>query len=158
MDMNSSFKEGTSHLDSHAGTSAGGSNFVMMDRPEEVAQYVDVSLFSDKYKPLKGIPVASCATEWTSPLNGRTYILVFHQMLFFGDKLKHSLLCPNQMRDYGNQVEDTPRQYEPHSAHGITIMSDDNKKEYILIPLNLEGPVSYFDTRRPTEEEMKTSE
>ena len=59
MDMNSSFKEGTSHLDSHAGTSAGGSNFVMMDRPEDVSQYVDMSLFSDECKPLKGIPVAT---------------------------------------------------------------------------------------------------
>lgn len=128
MDLHVAMDEGTSHLDSHADTSAGGLNFVMLDRPEDVSQYVDVAPFSDEYEPIKGIPIATCATAWTSPLNGVTYILVFHQMLYFGEKLKHSLLCPNQIRDYGNVVEDTPRQYDTRSSHGITLKSDDDQR------------------------------
>ena len=103
--------EGTSHFDSHADTSAGGSNFIMLDRPEQVHNHVDVSPFSDEYEPIKGIPVATCATAYTDPVNGEVYILVFHQMLYFGKKLSHSLICPNQIRDNGNSVEECPRMY-----------------------------------------------
>ena len=89
-----------SHLDSHADTYAGGSNFVLMD-PTQIDGYVDVAPFSDEYSPLQDIPVATCVTAWTNPDSGKVFLLVFGQMLYFGDKLSHSLLCPNQMRANG---------------------------------------------------------
>ena len=81
-------------LDSHANSCAGGSNFVMMD-PNQIEGYVDVAPFSDEYAPLPDIPVAACVTAWTNPDSGEVFLLVFGQMLYFGDKLSHSLLCPN---------------------------------------------------------------
>ena len=88
--------EGKSPFDSHADTCVGGSNFVMLDNPHDVKNHVDVAPFSTEYKPIKGIPVASCVTCYTDLEKGETYILVFHQMLYFGETLSHSLLCPNQ--------------------------------------------------------------
>ena len=83
-----------SHLDSHADACAEVSNFVLMD-PNQIEGYVDVTPFSDKYAPLQDIPVATCVMAWTNPAIGKVFLLVFGQMLYFGDKLSHSLLCPN---------------------------------------------------------------
>jgi hypothetical protein len=35
------------------------------------------------------------------PKNGELWMLVFHEALYFGSKLKESLLCPKQMRAAG---------------------------------------------------------
>ena len=35
-----------------------------------------------------------------------TYILVLHESLWMGDTLDHTLVNPNQLRHYGNRVED----------------------------------------------------
>lgn len=100
------------------------------------------------------IPVATCATAWTCPESGVTNILVFHQMLYFGDRLQHSLLCPNQMRDHGTIVQDTPTYFDGQSKHGITVYNDD-QEESLFIPLRLQGVFSVFDTRAPTLTELE---
>ena len=153
MDFSQNKKEGTSHLDSHADTSAGGSNFCILDRLDSSTEYVDVSPFSDEYKPIKHIPIASCATAYVSPTTGDVSILVFHQMLYFGDKLKHSLLCPNQIRAQGNIVDDTPRHLSDKSSHSMTFYSED-RKDKIFIPLEIDGVISYVNTMKPTEKEL----
>ena len=61
--------EGASELDSHADTTAAGDNMVMLTNPEEVMHFVDVAPFSGHYAPMKGIPIAICATAWTNPDN-----------------------------------------------------------------------------------------
>ena len=75
MDVNTSGQEteGASEMDSHADTTAAGSNMVMLTDPEEVTHFVDVAPFSEDYAPIKGIPIASCATAWTNPDNGQVY-------------------------------------------------------------------------------------
>ena len=98
MDVNTSGKEteGASEMDSHADTTAAGSNMVMLTNPDEVMHFVDVAPFSEDYALIKGIHIASCATAWTNPdSNGQVFILVFHETLYFGNKLQHSLICPN---------------------------------------------------------------
>jgi hypothetical protein len=44
------------------------------------------------------IPVVSAATVWYDPSSKKEYCLVFHEALWFGDKLTQSLLNPTQMR------------------------------------------------------------
>ena len=85
MEIEESLSDGKSHFDSHADTCAGGSNFVMLDHPDNVKNHVDVAPFSEEYEPITGIPVATCATCYTALEKGETYILVFHQMLYFGE-------------------------------------------------------------------------
>eukprot|EP00536_Pseudo-nitzschia_multiseries_P008242 jgi/Psemu1/20009/gm1.20009_g len=126
-------------LDSHADTTAAGSNMVLLN-PDQITTHVDVAPFSEDYKPIKKIPIGSCATAWTSPTSGQVYIIVFHQALYFGNKLKNSLICPNQVRDCNfNSVEETPRQFDPRSKHGITIqtpMEDDDPKKPTKLELD----------------------
>ena len=77
--------EGISEMDIHAATTAAGSNMVMITNPDEVIHFVDVAPFAKEYAPMKGIPIATCATAWTNPENGQVFILV----------LKHSTLGIN---------------------------------------------------------------
>lgn len=52
--------------------------------------------------PKNYMPIVTGASAYTNEA-GMTYILIVHGALFYGDKLDHSLLNPNQIR--ANQVD-----------------------------------------------------
>eukprot|EP00536_Pseudo-nitzschia_multiseries_P015533 jgi/Psemu1/42957/gm1.42957_g len=113
-------EEGYCKLDSHADTTAAGSNMILLN-PDQVTTHVD------------RIPIGTCATTWTDPPSGNVDIIIFHQALVFGNKWKNSLIFPNQVRDCNfNSVEEAPQQFDPRSKHAITIQTvkedDDPKK------------------------------
>mmetsp|Transcript_27017 Transcript_27017/g.74233 ORF Transcript_27017/g.74233 Transcript_27017/m.74233 type:complete len:123 (-) Transcript_27017:2242-2610(-) len=110
-ERSSSSQEGQCELDSHADTTAAGSNMILLQ--DQVVSHVDVHPFSPDLEPIKGIPIGTCVTAYTAP-NGKVWLIYFHEALYFGDKLSHSLICPNQIRDcHPNRVNETPRQYDP---------------------------------------------
>ena len=148
--------EGQTHLDSHADACVCGANFTVLEREDQVVECADVSPFSDDHEPMKDIPIASCATAWVNPEDGEPHALAFHQALHFGDKLDHSPLCPNQTRDNGDGVKDTPKQCDQSSSHGITIQAHGRLKP-LFIPLNVQGVVSHLDSKKPTQEELATA-
>lgn len=135
-------------LDTHADTCCAGSNFVLYD-PSALHRTVNVYGFNGK--ATKDVPITSVATAYDDPTNGQTYVLVFHQVLYFGEKLGHSLLNPNQLRAAGVRVQDVPRQFDRLSSHDILIPNED---EPLRIPLTLDGVISGFTTRKPTQEEL----
>ena len=90
-------------LDSHADTCVAGSNCLYLSSSGRTAT---VSGFSSELTPILNIDVATVATAYTSPVNGRTIILIINECLFFGDRMGHSLLNPNQLRNYGVLVRD----------------------------------------------------
>ena len=51
--------------------------------------------------PIVGVPIVSWATPWDDPVTGQTYILVINEGLYYGKKIDHSLMNPNQIRAYG---------------------------------------------------------
>jgi hypothetical protein len=75
-------------------------------------------------------------------------MLVFHEALYFGNKLKELLLCPNQMRAAGAKINDTPIQFDQSSSHSICVGSD------LVIPLKMHEVISYLHTRLPTDDEL----
>lgn len=133
-------------LDSHADTTAVGSAFVMFTEPTRT---ITVNSFSDECKPLRDIPITSCATVWIDNDNN-SYLLIFHEALYFGDRLSHSLICPNQLRAHGLIVHDVPRQFDPMSPHHIEV-PDAN----IIIPLSMHGIISGFHTYKPTPADLE---
>ena len=74
----------------------------------EAIKMCSVEPFLDSYTPVTEIPVATCITAYDDANTNETYILQFHQALFFGDHLQSSLLNPNQMRMAGHIVNDCP--------------------------------------------------
>ena len=93
---------------------------------------------------MPGIRVGTIATIWQNA-NGVDHIVIIHEALYFGDRMSSSLLCPNQLRDHGNIVDDVPRQYTASSTHSIYVPSDK-----LSIPLSLDGVLSGFSCRKPT--------
>jgi hypothetical protein len=133
-------------MDNHADTVCCGTNFVPI---AETNYTVEVSPFTDSYDPIKDIPVCSCATAYDVP-NGPTVILVFHQSLYFGDKLQHSLINPNQIRaHHGNIVMD--HYFDPDKPAGIY-------HNDVSIPMHVLGTFTYFSSRSPTREELRSCE
>lgn len=106
--------------------------------------------FSAEMDILQDIEIATAATAYTSPIDGRTICLVLNESLFFGDRLTHTLLNPNQLRVNGVLVRDVPLQFAESSTHSIYIPSLD-----LDLPLNLDGVISYLDTRKPSLEEWE---
>ena len=131
-------------LDSHADTVVLGRNSVIISY---TGRECDVSPYSDTYDAIKGVPIVSGATAWTCQFTGETYILVFHEALWMGDVLDHSLINPNQMRHYGVTVQDNP--YHEDQMH---IATEDDE---FLIPLSHEGTTIFVDTRAPTAKELQ---
>jgi hypothetical protein len=117
-------------LDSHADTCVAGANTVPL-------WYADcqvcVSPFIGEYQPLTNVPIASVATAWDHPETGESYLLIINEALYFGDRMNHSLLCPNQLRDFGIRVHDVPTQYDPNSSHSIYIPDSDLELPWIRI-------------------------
>jgi len=135
-----------SELDSHADTCVAGANTVPLWYTDVK---VSVSPFIGEYSPLEDVPIASVATAWDCPSDGSTILLVINEALYFGDRMDHSLLCPNQLRDFGLIVNDVPKSYDPNSTHSIIIPGQ------LELPLQMRGVISYLETRKPTEGELK---
>ena len=136
----------TTALDSHADTSCAGSNMAVLKLTGEM---VTVYPFSENLPAVQEVPIATVLTMWESPTTGEPWILVIHEALYFGDRLKESLLCPNQVRAAGNVVQDTPIQFDTSPTHSITVP---NKLE---LPLEMNGVISFIRTRKPTATEIE---
>ena len=77
---------------------------------------------------------------------GETVVMIFDQS-FYDPSLQSSLINPNQLREHGIIVEDTPIRYDQRSTHSIYV-------EDICIPLKVKGAISYFNIRPPTDDEL----
>ena len=78
---------------------------------------------------------------------GETVVLLFHESLFHGNKLDHSLMNPNQIRHYGISVWDNP--FDKERSFGIGVDSE------TFIPFCTIGTKIYFNTRTPSKKEME---
>ena len=106
--------------------------------------------YDTSIKPVENVPIVSGATAYDDPITGITYILVFHESLYYGDKLDHTLINPNQVRSYGIPFWDNP--YNTTRALSIDVNEDFN------IPLRTIGTKVTFSTRVPTADELEKCE
>ncbi len=99
--------------DSNADTCCLGANFVVISYTSRTA---DVYPYDSSYKPIRSVPIVTGATTYHHP-NGESYILIINEALYYGNKLDHSLINPNQLRHNGVGFWDNP--YDP--MHELTI-------------------------------------
>jgi hypothetical protein len=64
---------------------------------QETGQCCDVSGYHESLPSLEAVPIATCVTAYNHA-NGNTYTLAFGELLFFGDSMEHSLICPVQVQ------------------------------------------------------------
>jgi len=96
---------------------------------------------------LNDIPICTAATAVDLD-TGETIILEFGQGLWFGDRMTHSLINPNQCRAYGLSVCDDPT--DKHRVIGMEL--SDN----YFLPFRMRGTTCYFESRSPTIEELES--
>ena len=102
-----------------------------------------MSPYMDAYEDIKSVPIATAGTAWTSTDTGETYILVFHEGLWMGYQMEHSLLNPNQLRHFGVTVQDSP------FADAPLYISTENGD--FVLSLEILGTNIVANTRTPTE-------
>ena len=147
--MSSGDTQTRTELDSHADTCCVGSGAAILYKSEHTIQ---VEGFLSSLGSVN-VPIVTAAVAYDDPLTMNTFVLVIHQALYF-EQLRHNLFSPNQLRQHGIIVNDTPLYFIPpgqrgENDHRIVIPEID-----LSIDLKLRGVISYFETRKPTQEEI----
>ena len=135
-------------LDSHADTCCTGPSFLRVDSPDD--EVINVCGFNGN--TTSGVPITTAATLYQDPDSGALHILVLHQVLYFGGRIKTSLLNPNQLRYGGVVVSEVPCQFEAQSSHDLVVRHDEQGPS-LRIPLQMRGIMSGFESRKPTQAE-----
>ena len=138
IDLPSAGTLGRNELDSHADSCVLGSNFIPL---EYTGEYVDVSPFSPEYDSISNIPLVRAATIYTDPETGEERLLVVDQGMYFGKKMPHSLLNPNQIRSHGIRLSDNP--FDHVQPFGMA--DGDN-----FVPFKTSGTIIFFESRAPS--------
>ena len=53
-------------------------------------------------------PIVTSASTYTNINTGRFFIIVINEALYYGKKVGHSMINPNQLQSYGTMVWDNP--------------------------------------------------
>jgi hypothetical protein len=133
----------TSEADNHADTCVAGANMLALEATGEVCE---VQGYSSELGTIKDVPIVRAATAWTHPETGETIILIFNQILWYGNRLPISLINPNQLRHNGYRVSDDVT--DGDRFFGIEL--DDDAR----LPFDMEGTRISFESRVPTAWEM----
>ena len=128
-------------IDNHADTTCFGR---VISFTSEVCS---VSPFFSEYDSVTDVPIctAALAVELES---GETIILEFGQGLWFGERMEHSLINPNQCRSYGIRVCDDPT--DEYRKIGMELSGD------YVVPFQMKGSTCYFQSRSPSLSEIET--
>ena len=100
--------------------------------------------YEPSYKPLYNVPIVSGATTVTDSITGKSFIIVINEALYYGKKLNHSLINPNQLRCYETMVWDNP--FEPY--RDLCIEMDDGNTIYLTPDGTKIGFSSYVTTNK----------
>ena len=130
--------------DTNADCGVAGKNMIPL---EFTTRSADVTGFSNDLGTMKDIPIVTAATAYTCTNTGQVFILVFHEFLWYGGRMDHSLINPNQLRSYGVPVWDNPFD----TSHPTQIEINDS----IVIPLAGVGTKLSFKTRVPSRTELR---
>ena len=103
-------------------------------------EHCEVSPFLSTYNPVQAVPIARCCTVWTSD-EGKEYLLVRDEMIWFGNTPANSLINPNQLRAYGIFVKD-----DPFNANEFGIDADEG-----FIQFDTTRTILYFKSCVPTD-------
>ena len=107
--------------------------------------------FSNSMPVMEDQPLANVLYAFDSS-HGEVFILQVNNSIYLGDKMEDSLLCPNQCRDRGKEINTRPKVY----------CSDENAQTLncpvhgIRINFKHHGPLLCLLVQRPTMEETIT--
>ena len=128
-----------------AETSCAGSNWVTV---EFTGYTCDVYPYKGGYEAAKNIPVATCAMVVEGE-DGSDFLLIGHEMLYFGKDMDRSLINQNQVRHHIRHRSGTVQDDYTRSDVPFGINTGD-----AFIPFYTAGCAVTFDSRAPTSAEL----
>ena len=134
-------------LDSHADTCVLGSNALKVETP--YPERTAIVSFADPSVGTVTTPILSGAFLYTH-YTGTQYILVVHQAIYL-ENMKHSLLCPMQVRENDIILNEHPKsmtENPTNDTHALSGVTDTN--ELVRIPFLIRGVTSTFNVSKPT--------
>ena len=131
-------------IDNHADTTCFGKNFRVISFTSEVCS---VSPYLSEYDSITDIPICTAATA-VELASGETIILEFGQGLWFGNRMEHSLINPNQCRAFGINICDDPT--DDNRIFGMELSDD------YVVPFTMRGTTCIFQSRSPSTSELET--
>ena len=114
------------------------------------SEKINVHGWHDDIKPIEGVQIANVWVAYDDPIECVTYLLNFDQVLLVPG-VQANLLCVDQLRANSVIVNDTPLiRLPPHerTRDKHSIIADG-----VAIPLSFVKPISYFNCRKPTNDE-----
>ena len=90
--------------DTNADTCWLGKNFTIISHTSRTGY---VYPYDSSYSPIQNVLIVTSVTAWNDS-TGVTYILIIHEVLYYGMQLDHSLINSNQIRANGIDVHDNP--------------------------------------------------
>jgi hypothetical protein len=139
-----------SELDSHMDTCVIGKNVLIThdcNRPVSTTCY-DQSQ-GTTHRNMKTI---SAALAYDCPRTGQVIILMLHQAIHI-PTMENNLLCPMQIRMNDIKVSETPKFLADNPTDKTHVITFHDGEASFIIPLSLDGVISFFPTRKPTMEE-----
>ena len=132
-------------LDANADTSCLQSDFTVLQMTPRTA---DVYPYDPSCKPLYNVPIVSGATTVMDSITVNSFIMIINEALYYGKKLDHSLINPNQLRFYEMMVWENP--FYPNMELCIKTGNGNT------IDLTPDGTKIGFSSNVPTYEELGT--
>jgi hypothetical protein len=129
------------HLDSHADCCVFSEHGKVLNT--DISRTVNLSPFKSHLGTIDA---------YDDPLTFATYILIFPESLQVPG-MNHHIICPNQLRDNGIRVNETPLMYIPVEERND--ISHSIVTDLLTIPLSMDGIHSSFNTRTPTDYKLE---
>ena len=137
-------------LDSHAITPVVGYNTYVW---KDTGKTVNVGGFTKALGSLKAVPVVDAIVVYECPYSNQSYLLMIYNALYVAEN-PDNYISPFHIREAGVSVDTTAKLHCDDPC--VDNHSMFFKEEGLRVHFNLDGIVSYFNTRKPTKEEIET--
>ena len=112
-----------------------------------------VNAFSASAGKLDDIPIVDAVVAYDCPLTSKVFLLLMRNALLVSD-MQMNLLPPFIVREAGILLNDCPKSQHPDPT--VDVHSLHHPEAGLRIHFGLHNTFSYFNTRKPTENELAT--
>ena len=104
--------------------------------------------YDTSYEPMCNVSIVTGASRYMNINTGRSFIIVINEALYYGKKLGHYLINPNQLQSYMTMFWDKPFDFNRE----ICVENEDG----YTIDLIVNGENIGFDSTSPTDHEFQS--
>ena len=147
---NGNNRGGRTELDSHANMMVFGNDCEVISLSGKT---VEVGAFSESAGGLSDVPIADVIVAYDCKRSNETYLLISRNVLYIDD-MDDNLIPPFIMRQAGLIVSEIAKIHCDPDLLTEDIHTIQHLESGLFIPLHLRSIFSYFETRKPTDEDL----